>query len=334
MGKTGLRRLFLLLMAAAASGAATANGPAAQASPRAPEAGAAALALRALDECIHRLDPRLDLGYPRIAERCPELTPALAASPWAPWLPRDWDRPGNELSAGGLTELRTLLVRPAPSARSPAPRVERVSAVLAGLVSADPPRGGWWTRLKQWLRELFTPRPQTADDGWLRRLFGGAGPSQAVLEVIGWSALAVLIALAAAIVANELRVAGVLRRRAARRAPVAAGADAARLPSLREVDEASPQQQPRLLLEVVVARLRSQERLPPARALTLHELARVARLPQPDDGARFAALAAACEQIRFAGHELPPAMLAAALMRGRELLGSLDASAMRAEAVG
>ena len=328
------RLLGVLLTAAAACGVAAANGPAAHSSPRTPEAAPAALALRALEECIHRLDPRLDLGYPRIAERCPELTPALASSPWAPWLPRDWARPGNELSADSLIELRTLLTRPAPVPRSPAPRVARVSAVLAALVTADTPRGGWWTRLKQWLRELFTPRPPKADDGWLRRLFGDAGPSQTVLEVIAWSALAVIVALAAAIVANELRVAGLLKRRASRRVHVAGEADPSRPLSLSEVEEATPQQQPRLLLEVIVARLRSQERLPPARALTLHELARVARLPQPDDGARFAALMAACEQIRFAGHEPPPAMLAAALTRGRELLGSLDASAERAEAAG
>ena len=40
-----------------------------------------------LDACIGRLDQQLDVGYERIAARCPELAPALAQSPWAPWLP-------------------------------------------------------------------------------------------------------------------------------------------------------------------------------------------------------------------------------------------------------
>jgi len=315
----------LLLMAAAATGTGAAAAPATHTAPRAVQADPAAPALRALDECLHRLDPQLDVGYPRVAARCPELTPALVASPWAPWLPRDWDRPGNELSAAGLKELRTLLIRPTPVARTPAPRVTRVSAVLAGLAVTERPRGGWWTRLKQWLRELFTPQPRTDNGGWLRRLFGDTGLSQALLQIITWSALAITVALATAIVANELRVAGLLKRRRSQRQRAAGDEYPALPPSLREVDQAGPQQQPPLLLELIIARLRSQERLPPPRALTVQELERAVRLPCADDRERFAALVHVCERIRFAGHELPPAMVTAALVRGRELLGSLEA---------
>src|SRR5262249_61043934 len=109
------------------------------------------------DACLPRLAPQADVGYPRVAARCPELTPALAASPWASWLPRDWDRPGNELSAGGLKELRTLLTRPTPVARSPAPRVARVSAVLAGLPAPRTPRGGCWAGLQHAARRRGRP---------------------------------------------------------------------------------------------------------------------------------------------------------------------------------
>jgi hypothetical protein len=290
-----------------------------------PEAVLAAAAIQALDACIHQLDPVLDVGYARIAERCPQLEPTLAASPSAPWLPRDWNRSGNELSAAGLAELRTLLQRPAPRARTAAPRVARVGAVLASLAVHDAARPGWWTRIKQWLRELFTPRPPNADDNWLRRLFGETALSQAVLEAITWVALAIIVLLAAAIVVNELRVAGVLpsrRARTARGAGADAGPAAAR--SLHDVAEASPVQQPRLLLELIIARLRAQQRLPPARALTLQELTRAARLTEPADRARLAELTQACERIRFAARELPPPLLAAALARGRELLGSLE----------
>jgi hypothetical protein len=313
----------LLLLATGAIGLAAAGPRPAHAGTR-PEAAQAEPALRALEVCIHRLDPLLDVGYSRVAARCPELAPALTASPWAPWLPHDWDRPGNELSAAGLQELRTQLTRPMPVARTPPPRTARVRTALAGLATAESPRAGWWTRFKQWLRELFTPRQRGADDNWLRRLFGDTGLPQAVLDLIAWIAIGAIVALAAAIVANELRVAGVLRRRASHRAPGASGLAAARVLTLRQVDEAGPLQQPRLLLELIVARLRAQERLPPPRALTVHELARALRLPRPDDRARFAALTAVCERIRFGGHALPPSMLDSALARGRELLGALD----------
>src|SRR5260370_7294443 len=81
-------------------------------------------------------------------------------SPWAAWLPRDWNQPGNLLSADGLTELRTLLTRQAltaPDGR--APRVAQVAAVLATLTQPDQPRGGWWARFRQWLRQALTPPP-------------------------------------------------------------------------------------------------------------------------------------------------------------------------------
>jgi hypothetical protein len=84
-----------------------------------------------------------------------------------------------------------------------------------------------------------------------------------------------------------------------------------------------------LLLELIVARLHAQQRLPPARALTVHELARAARLPREVDRERLEVLAATCEQIRFADCEVPAAMRALAIVRGRELLGALERPAMQ-----
>src|SRR5204863_304739 len=112
-------------------------------------------ALDAIDGCLRELDPGLDVGYQRIAARCPDLTPTLVQSQYAAWLPRDWNQTGNLLSADGLTELRALLTRePAATAARRAPSVEHLAAVLAKVTQSDQPRAGWWTRLKQWLREV------------------------------------------------------------------------------------------------------------------------------------------------------------------------------------
>jgi hypothetical protein len=286
-------------------------------------------ALAVIDACIHQLDPRLDIGAARIAERCPDLAPVVASGPWAAWLPADWDKPGNELSAAGLAELRTLLTRQPPVPGVRAPRVARVGAALAALNLDEQARRGWWARFKQWLREVFTPRPQSRDAGWLRRIFGDEPLSQAALEAIGWSAMALVVAVAAAIIVNELRVAGLLGRRRPRSAQGRGDQDDVQALTLREVEEASPAQQPRLLLELIVARLHAQQRLPPARALTVHELARAARLPREVDRERLEVLAATCEQIRFADCEVPAAMLALAIVRGREVLGALERPALQ-----
>ena len=115
-----MRALLALLLAAAA---ATAAGVQA----RDP--------LQAIDECVTRLDNELDVGYARIAARCPQLAATLGESAFAPWLPADWKRPDNELSAAGLSELRAQLAREGgPRAQEHvAPRSERVTAVLADL---------------------------------------------------------------------------------------------------------------------------------------------------------------------------------------------------------
>jgi uncharacterized protein DUF4129 len=282
-------------------------------------------ALGAIDACLAQLDRGLDVGYQRIAARCPDLTPSLMHSQWAAWLPRDWNQPENLLSADGLTELRTLLTRePAAAPEARAPRVARVAAVLATLTQPDRPRGGWWARFRQWLREALTPPPQRADTGWLRRMIADSGLSQAVLDGIVWGALVLVMALAGAVVMNELRVAGVFAgwRAAPRPARTAPGEPAA--VTLQDLEHASLLRQPTLLLELITARLGEQDRLPPARALTVHELTRAARLPEESDRERLRELAAACERLRFSGREPAPQGLAAALARGRELLAALD----------
>jgi hypothetical protein len=284
-------------------------------------------ALTAIDGCIRQLDPGVDVGYARISERCPDLAPSLAASPWAPWLPADWKRPNNQLSATGLVELRALLARatgPDVPARPP-PRTDRVATVLAAATHSEAGRGSWWLRFKDWLHVIFTPRAR-ADNGWLSRLLAEINLSGSALELIAWGAFALLVALAGAIVINELRIAGLLGSRAKR-----SGARAAAVPrrsggpTFEEIDRAAPEQQPALLLELIALRLAEQERLPPARALTVRELGLRARLPEESGRVRLAELLSVCERVRFSGERVGGASLAAALRSGRELLAMLAA---------
>jgi len=282
-------------------------------------------ALEAIDDCLARLDTELDVGYARIAARCPDLTAALGASSFAPWLPADWKRPDNQLSAAGLSELRAQLVRESGGGdnRRPAPRSERVASVLASVTHGDAASIGWWQRFKDWLRRILTTRAQT-DSGWLRRWLAGIELSRSATRLITWASFAIVVALAAGIVTNELRIAGVLRgRRArsqARSADVSRGGSAA---ALEEIERAAPEQQPALLLELITARLAALRRLPPARALTARELERQARLPEESGRARLAELVTVCERVRFSGAAVSSASLTAAVRGGRALLAAL-----------
>jgi len=277
-----------------------------------------------IDGCVHRLDPTVDVGYAHITERCPELASSLASSPYAAWLPPDWNKPNNELSVGGLVELRKLLTRSEPAPAVRAPRVARLSGVLNELHSNDTEHRSWWSRFKQWLREIFTPQPDSEDQGWLERFIGGLDPSQTVRRVIVWGALLLLLLLVGAVVVNEVRHSAWWRsrHRPGRHEP-GTGEVGRSGPSLDDVERAPANERPHLLLQLITRRLTEQQRLPPSRALTLNELERAARLSSERDRERLAVLTAACERARFA-EQLSAPTLVDALLRGRELLASLE----------
>lgn len=284
---------------------------------------AASEALTQIDACIGKLDPGLDVGYQRIAERCPALPAALRESGFSAWLPHGWDQGGNHLSRRGLEDLKALVTREAGRPPGePELSVAGVPAILAAISREDQPRS-LWERFKTWLNRVLSVPAERQRESWLQRLFAGADIPALVWRVITWAALAVVVALGGAIVINELRIAGVFRPR---RVPATASAPAPQMrhAALAEIAQASLTQQPRLLLELIAMRLAEQARLPPPRALTLRELTGAARLADPRDRSRLASLAGACEQLRYADRELEQSALQRAVDGGRELLSSLD----------
>jgi hypothetical protein len=292
----------------------------------APFAAAAGDAVESIDRCIQRLDPSLDVGYARIAERCPDLASTLSGSAVAAWLPRDWTRPTNELSAAGLAELRTLLVRPPPRGGVRAPQVMHVAAVLAGITGDEHPRGTWWTRFTRWLHEAFARPATESGSGWLANLLAGLKVPQGVLQLVTVLALGGVVLLACTIVLNELRVAGWLRgfgrarRTAGRRAAIWQGPD-----DLARIEQVALGERPRMLLELIAARLFEGSRAPPPGALTVQELVRAVRFTHEADRTRLSDLARICERVRFGGEAVPDSTIAAAVADGRELLAALAA---------
>ena len=279
----------------------------------------------AIDTCVRKLNPDVDVGYERIAARCPDLVVRLEQGRWAAWLPRDWKRPNNDLSAGGLRELRELLAN-VPDAGNRAPSVASLPAVLASLAQQDSAPVGWWTQTRIWLREAFERREQATGEGWLARLIAQNGLSQAVLEIVSYAALALVVVLAGAIVVNELRVGGALgslrKRFAARAAPVRAGVPHAG-PTRDDLQHAAVLQRPRMLLELIIACLTEDSRLPPARGLTVRELTRLARLPDQADRDRLAELARVSERVRFSDTGVSEAAVTTVVEDGWLLLGRL-----------
>lgn len=285
--------------------------------------------LKAIDECLARLDAGTDVGYARIASRCAELARALEGSGWSAWLPRGWNEPGNDLSAGSLRELRVLVARELATTveADRAPSVQRLEQVLAELGPAGQERGGLWARLRNWLQTILESRGQEDGPHWLDRMIERVGRSQVVIELITYASLALIIVLAVLIVVNELRAAGVLRSRRRREEDRDVEAELPRpraRVTMRDVEAAELRHKPRLMLELVTEWLAERRMLPPPRGLTVRELLRSAELAQAEDRARLAKLAEAAEQESFAEHGAAPSMIESAVACGRELLDRLQ----------
>jgi hypothetical protein len=292
-------------------------------------AAAAPDALGAIDACVDRLDVDSDIGFERIAARCPELALRLTKSDWAAWLPEQWQEDYNNLSARSLAALRILVARElVVRARARTPQVALVRPILADLAARNPEPRGWWERMRVWLRALFAPDAK-AGANWYERLIGRVGVSQALLEIVAYSTLLLIVFLAGYIVVAEWRASGP-RRRGSARAGEGAHAEQARLLSWRDVERAAPADKLRVLLELLLAHLTAARHLPAAGALTVRELSRAARLTNAADRERLDEVAFAAERLRYSPAAESPAGLARALERGHELLerlGEPDAQA-------
>lgn len=313
-------------------------------------AAVAATALGALpniDACVARLDPQLDIGYDRIAARCPDLMRQLETGPWAPWLPREWKEAGNDLSAGSLKEFRALIDRESAARDSTSietPDVRSLQPILSALAGSHNETG--WSRFKSWLRSILERREESSAESWFSRMVSQVGIPQSVIRLITYAALACVVVMAGMIVFNEFRTAGLLSwRRGGDRQRRGQGADGAVGLSWSAIEQAPLRERPRLLLEAIIRRLSNRGFLPPAGALTVRELSGAARLPEAEDRSRLAELALAAEWVRFAaagaqaldarapGMEAAGAQSAGAradgldqpIARGRELLSRLDA---------
>ena len=288
-------------------------------------------ALQAIDQCVARLDPVRDVGYERIAARCPNLAAELERSGWSAWLPASWKDPRNDLSAGGLRELRRVVARElAAQAVERAPRVEPLREILADLGDTARERSGLWARFKAWLRSLFERRDRDEGPGWFSRLIDRVGLSQAVIEIITYVALAMVVALAVVIVVSELRAAGVLRRqRAPSRSSAPDLADRRRL-AWQDIERAALTDKPGLLFDFIAMRLTDLGRLPPPTAMTAREVVRAAELPDDVDRRRLAELASTAERVRYADVAVPPEIVESAVKNGRELLAHIESQGAEA----
>jgi hypothetical protein len=183
------------------------------------------VALRAVEDCSARLDPRLDVGLERVRRRCPGLLPALERAEWRGLLPASFGTRREDVSAEGLRALAALVraSRVAAPAAQPSPDPRTLAPVLAELGEKGQEGVTRWERFKRWLREKFESRERD-EPGWLDRWARRTRTSEGVAELLTYAGYVLLAALVVAVIWAELRAAS----RPAGPRPSGAGASCSR----------------------------------------------------------------------------------------------------------
>lgn len=281
-------------------------------------------ALAELNRCQARIDPIVDVGYPRIVQRCPKLPQLIAATSWQSLLPPEWQARSDSLSAGSLAAL-AVLVRDA-EAGAPIRSKPDLSALAVALSPFDSVAGeslGRWQRFKRWLAQLFGAG-EANDSGWLARFSGSFKITEALSRVLTTFGYIVLFGFVMFIIASELRAAGLLtsgRPRATAESIADRGVPQAR--ALGDIARLPLSDRPGALLQLVVERLAVVRDGVPWRSLTIRELLVLTQREPMLPASQLSMLGHTSEQVLFAREMPAPETLGAAEQAGRQLLESL-----------
>ena len=277
-------------------------------------------------DCASRLDRDRDIGYGRIAARCPELALLLAGSERAAWLPASWQERSNDLSAGGLNELARLIREESRRrATSKGPSAQSLAPVLREVAANPDDDSGLWARTMSWIRTLLSRQKEVAGEedfglaDWLRSRGIGAN----VWTVLTYVLFATLIVFAIYIVVAELRAAGLVRRRTRPGGAVQSIAPSVEVLRFEDLTSRPLFERPALLLRLILQALLATGRLPGEASRTRSELLRDARLEHGAQRERLAGLALRAEELRYAATPPAPMQIEASLADGAVLLREL-----------
>jgi hypothetical protein len=258
---------------------------------------------------------------PGLDQVCPEVHGAIASAPFAQYLLDDWSqRP----TPGRLEQLRKLLEGAGEPAAAHALDPAGVAPILDSIrVSRVQLEKSLWQRFRDWLAAILERRPTVGGGDWLADWWKEHMPTARATEIIAYGVMALLIAGAAWVVIVELRANGLLRRgaRQARGGP----ATGATVPAGDAATTGGDDDQPALLIGLLLERLRAIGLVRDRPSMTHREIIAAARLDGPEDRATFAALVAVAERLRYASARPAREQLRRTLDAGRALLVRLAA---------
>jgi hypothetical protein len=287
-----------------------------------------AAGLAAIERCVARLDPIADIGFERVAARCPELPAALDAASWSALLPPNWRTRGAALSRDGLIALAALVTeRESARPERVMPDPQKIQQTLADVGAIVDDRSSLWERVKRWLRDVFARSQEGEREGMLRRMFGPIDVSEAISRALAYAGYALLVAFACFVVLQELRAAGLLdHRRRRQRTEVRQKIGAVARLELTDVMAAPLAERPGLLLRMLAEVWRTKLRPDPTSAMTATEFSELVRAAVPSAAAEVAALARTADAVRYGGRSVPDSDLSDATRGASALLEALRAA--------
>jgi hypothetical protein len=260
-------------------------------------------------------------GLDALEQDCPGLRHALYELGYLDMLPQ---ASLDQLTIWNVQDLEAIAARyrepPAASSIDPA-ALEGVLDSLRGQ-SAQQPQS-LWERFRAWLRDIFNRQAQQEESpSWLSRWLDDFTLSERLADIIFWSVVALVIALAIGVIVNELRAAGILRRRSSKAqaadsapAPLAVAA----IPRIEDLDRVPRADRPSLILRVLIATLQQTGRLTSAKSLTHREVTSRAAFDGADQHETFQRIALLAEATLYAGVLPADADIDAIVGEGRRL---------------
>ena len=272
-----------------------------------------------LRECAAHASPAL-AGIKSLATQCPRLNDTLAALGIRPMLYDGWQEHLNRDALGDLVELAETY---GGSESKTAPDIAALPGVLETLQgNRSPAPKSWWDAGIAWFKSWLLRHSDSFN--WLDRWLGQIGRASS-REWIMYGLMALVLVAAFAVVVNELKAAGALRRRRSAAKPASIRRDpAAPAGESAGMEPAALSRRPADLLRAIVSRLVQTGRLTAERSLTHREL--VARSVFDNDSQRavFAAVAGRAEAMLYGAQAGPLEDLHRILREGDLLLAHIE----------
>lgn len=274
-----------------------------------------------LQDCAARAAPEVR-GIGELEAACPGVADALLETGLVAGLPQRWR---ETLAPEALRDLGLLADRYTDAPVRAVPDAGAMRAILDQLASEQvAPEPSWWSmlldRLKSWLA-----RQASGSSGWLERTLEQLARSADLITALTYVLVALVIAAAAWIIVNEVRVAGALsRRREAGASRAVPASSSMAQPDISDLDALALRDQPAMLLRLLVARLMARGLLRAERNLTHRELVSHNTIAVPQQRTCFARVTQFAERQVYGHGEPDESQLGPVVADGRELLRQLQ----------